>query len=138
MTSVPFDCRPLYSSLQQQLPVPNIHPFVELEAHLIETGALNEAELLVEGDACLVGEGNAAYRNVNATSTQIVNKDAVKLRSNALPRGDVVQRHRGLDRETIGMAGSPFRSVCISDDATGAFGNQPRQRRNFSDSSTHF
>jgi transposase len=54
--------------LQDELPVADIDPPIELEAHSLEVGHLLEAELLVDRDTRLVGERDPGHDRVEAAA----------------------------------------------------------------------
>ena len=54
--------------LQDSLPIANINPLIELEPHLLKVRDLLKSKLLVEGDARVVWQCNAANHSVSAQS----------------------------------------------------------------------
>jgi hypothetical protein len=82
---------------QNALPVADVNPAVELDAHLLEVRDLLEAELLVQRDAGVVGERNPAKRGMDAACLERRDQFLVEPRADSpapLVRSDV-HRHFG-------------------------------------------
>src|SRR5688572_7378673 len=89
------------SRRDDQLPVADINPAIELVAHFTKQGSLRESEFLVKRNAGVVGQGNAADRGMNARRAEKSQQLAVKRRTKTLANMSWPDVHRRFRGETI-------------------------------------